>query len=130
MTCNDPKCSGIVTHKDRDGGMQKVCRFGDGCRDKEKGCKDWHPRWPKGETNATSTPKWKGGGKGGNRQVKTDLEKAKIVYSREKKVSVRTVEDSKVSSELAKWLAEVRGDTEKAVDAQYGPKGWTRLSGW
>ena len=130
VACNDPKCRGIMTHKDKDGGMQKVCRFGHGCRDKEKGCKDWHPRWPKGETNSTSTPKGKGGGKGGNRQVKTDLEKAKMAYSREKKVSVRTVEDSKVSSELAKVAAEVRGDAEEATDAQYGPEGWTCLSGW
>ena len=37
VACNDPKCRGIMTHKDKDGGMQKVCRFGHGCRDKEKG---------------------------------------------------------------------------------------------
>ena len=36
--------------------------------------------------------------------METELEKAKMSYSREKKVSVRTVEDSKVSGELAKWL--------------------------
>ena len=94
-----------MTHKDKDGGMQKVYRFGQGCRDKEKGCKHWHSRWPKAdETNTTSSPNGKGGRKGGDRQVKTDLEKEKMAYSREKKESVRTVEDSKVSGELAKCL--------------------------
>ena len=44
MACNDPKCRGIMTYKDKGGGMQKVCRFGHGCRDKERGCKHWHPR--------------------------------------------------------------------------------------
>ena len=123
VACNDPKCRGIMTHKDKDGGMQKVCRFGHGCRDKEKGCKDWHPRWQKGETNSTSTPKGKGGGKGGNRQVKTDLEKAKMAYSREKKVSVRTVEDSKVSSELAKWLQKYEETQKKLQMHNMGQKG-------
>lgn len=37
--CNDPICRGIMTHKDRDGGMQKNCRFGYGCRDKRNRCK-------------------------------------------------------------------------------------------
>ena len=123
MACNDPKCRGIMTHKDKDGGMQKVCRFGHGCRDKEKGCKDWHPRWPKGETNTTNALKGKIGGKGGNRQVKTDLGKAKMAYSREKKVSVRTVEDSKVSSELAKWLQKYEETQKKLQMHNMGQKG-------
>ena len=115
VACNDPKCRSIMTHKDKDGGMQKTRRFGHGCRDKGKGCKDWHPRWPKAyETNTTNTSKGKGGGKGGRRQVKTDLEEAKMAYSREKKVSVRTVEDSNGSGELAKWLQKYE-ETQKKV---------------
>ena len=91
VTCNDPRCRSIMTHKDKDGGMQKTCRFGHGCGDKESACKNWHPRWPRAdETNTTNNSKGKGGGKGGNRKVKTDMEKAKMApaYSREKKVSV------------------------------------------
>ena len=46
--------------------------------------------------------------------MKTGLEKAKTAYSREKKVSVRTVEDSKVSDELAKWLQKYE-ETQKKL---------------
>ena len=61
--------------------------------------------------------------KGGNRQVKTDLEKAKMAYSREKKVSVRTVEDSKVSSGLAKWLQKYEETQKKLQMHNMGQKG-------
>ena len=46
-----------MTHKDKDGGMQKNCRFGENCRKKDS-CKDWHPR-PARQGAAT-------GGKGEN----------------------------------------------------------------
>ena len=46
--------------------------------------------------------------------MKTKLGKAKMAYSREKKVSVRTVEDSKVSGELAKWLQKYE-ETQKKL---------------
>ena len=55
--------------------------------------------------------------------MKTDLEKAKIAYSREKKVSVRTVEDSKVSSELAKWLQKYEETQKKLQMHNMGQKG-------
>ena len=54
--------------------------------------------------------------------METDLEKAKMAYSREKKVSVRTVEDSKVSGELAQWLKKYEEAQKKLqIYAQYGP---------
>ena len=46
-----------------------------------------------------------------------------MAYSREKKLSVRTVEDSKVSSELAKWLQKYEETQKKLQMHNMGQKG-------
>ena len=92
-----------MTHKDKDGGMQKNCRYGENCRSKDS-CKDWHPR----PARQAAAAKGKGGGKGGNVSAagaeQTDMQKAKMAYAREERVALRTVDDSKVSGDMAQWL--------------------------
>ena len=131
MACTDPKCRGIMTHDDTDGGMQKVCRFGHGCRDKEKGRKDWHPRRPKGETNTTSA------GPERERRRKRRESSGKDRFGEGEDGILEGEEGVSADSgglegkqRTGKVAAEVRGDVEEAADAQYVPKGWTRLSGW
>ena len=89
-----------MTHKDKDGGMQKNCRYGENCRSKDS-CKDWHPR----PARQAAAAKGKGGGKGGNVSAagaeQTDMQKAKMAYAREKRVALRTVDDPKVSGDMA-----------------------------
>ena len=89
-----------MTHKDREGKMQKNCKYGESCRSKNT-CKDWHPRPARQGAAAGGSQNNSGGGGTGE---KTDMQKAKMAYAREKRVALKTVDDSKVSGDMAQWL--------------------------
>ena len=86
-----------MQHKDREGKMQKNCRYGESCRSKST-CKGWHPRPARRGAAGGGSQNASGGGAAGE---KTDMQKAKMAYARENRVALKTVDDSKVSGDMA-----------------------------
>ena len=94
-SCGDPACWSKMTHKDRQGGMLTLCRYGDGCRDLAKGtCRRWHP-------------KKRNFGGGGVTQVKemTKMDKAKRAYAKNNMMLFKNVEDRLIPPEDVERLA-------------------------